>query len=177
MPDIKTLTDAFFDSKRVLAAVKRAERKAFSRAGAFVRRRARSLIGRDVSHKTPPRPTGQPPRSRTGKLKRWILFAYDFSRRSVFVGPAILPRSRGNGIILSSTTVPEALEFGAGGKVTEYKVAASRGGSFWTTQRPKQQHETRRRRITIKPHPTMGPALEKEAAAGTIAAVWKNAVR
>lgn len=72
----------FFDDERVIRAVERGRRQALSRAGAYVRTRARSSIRKSKKISEP----GKPPRSHTGKLKRGILFAYDFNTESTFVG-------------------------------------------------------------------------------------------
>lgn len=204
MADLRVYTEAFFDSKRVLAAVSRAQRKAGSKAGAFVRTRARSLIGNKVSRKTPPRPAGQAPRNRKGQLRRFILFAWDFNRQSTFVGPAILPRSMGNGIVLTSGTVPEALEFGGRGRKAKRKYFGRHALTTTGRQYGYAKHglnlavdrkmsrgevgemigaalrgETPAKPgdgVTITPHPFMNPALEREAKEGTIASAWSNSI-
>ena len=69
----------FFDSKKVVNATTRAERKVLSRFGAYVRRSARSSIRKRKKVSEP----GKPPSSHTGLLKRFIFFAYDPGRKSV----------------------------------------------------------------------------------------------
>lgn len=89
----------FFDRERVLKAVNRGKIKALSKAGAFVRTRARSSIRKRKRVSFP----GQPPSSHTGLLRNWILFGYEPRTESVVVGPAKLNK-RGQ--------VPSILEFG-----------------------------------------------------------------
>lgn len=73
----------FFDRDRVLKAADRMTRKALSKGGAFIRRRARSSIRKRKGVSNP----GSPPSSHTGRLRNAILFAYDPARKSVVIGP------------------------------------------------------------------------------------------
>ncbi|MEX2670931.1 MAG: hypothetical protein WD294_02350 [Phycisphaeraceae bacterium] len=123
----------FFSAKPVRKAADRATRAVLSKAGAFVRRTARSSIRR---RKRTARP-GEPPSSHKGHLRRLIFFGYERQRRIVVVGPAPLGRRSPYG----PTTVPEVLEEGG-------TVAAREDG------------ERVRRRY--RGHPFMGPAMEKE---------------
>jgi phage gpG-like protein len=122
----------FFDRPKVQQAVDRAKRRSLSRAGAFIRQRARTSIRR---RKRTSRP-GEPPTSHTGLLRRFILFGYDRQSDSVVVGPVGFRRSR----------APNVLEFG--GRAT---VAAGRRGS-----------QKKKRTVRIAARPYMRPALEKE---------------
>lgn len=90
----------FFDRPAVTRAADAGTRRALSKFGAFVRRRARSSI----RQRKGVAPAGQPPSSHLDLLKRWILFAYEPNRRSVVIGPARLNAKVGN--------APEALEYG-----------------------------------------------------------------
>jgi len=80
-------------------------------------------------------PPGKPPHSHEGSLRRLIYFGYDRSSDSVLVGPVGFKRS----------TVPHVLEFG--GK-TEVKR--------------RRRGKVVKMRATVREHPYMGPALEKE---------------
>ncbi|NBC11289.1 MAG: hypothetical protein GVY24_06060 [Planctomycetes bacterium] len=91
----------FFDRQPVLTAVDKAQRRVFSRFGAFVRRTAKSSIRK---RKRASRP-GQPPSSHTGLLKKFIYFGYDPRKESVVIGPAELTQ-RGRG------EAPSLLEYG-----------------------------------------------------------------
>ena len=89
---------AFFDRAAVTSAVDKGTKKALSRAGAFVRTRARSSIRSRKAVSAP----GQPPSSHEGSLKRLLYFSWDAAARSVVVGP--VPFRRG--------VAPRLLEFG-----------------------------------------------------------------
>jgi len=147
----------FFNSKAVIDATERTERRVLSRFGAFVRRRARSSIRKARQKKLaeltkpellryrraqkrfragkgskPRRPLkasepGKPPRYRSGLIRR-IQFVYDRRRNSVDIGPVAL---RKGGL------VPDVLEYGG----------VSGEGN---------------RRFRIGPRPYMRPALKKE---------------
>jgi hypothetical protein len=140
----------FFDKGAVLRAVDRAERQVLSKAGAFVRRRAKSAVRKRKRVSEP----GQAPSSHAGHLRRLILFGYDRAASSVVIGP-LLFRSR------SSPTVPELLEF----------------GGIVTRERKGRRRRTMgvRRRMRYRPRPFMGPALEAEAP--NFPSLWKDSVR
>lgn len=92
----------FFDREKVIKAVSRARRRALSKAGAFIRTRARTSI-RKRKGTSPP---GSPPYSHVGDLRKGILFGYDAQRESVVVGP----------VGFKGSTAPSALEFGGTSK-------------------------------------------------------------
>ena len=75
--------DVFFDGNRIVRGVERANRSALMRAGAFIRRRARSSIRKRKRISDP----GKPPSSHTGRLRGLILFGYDRQAETVVVGP------------------------------------------------------------------------------------------
>jgi len=137
----------FFDSKKVIDATTRAERKVLSRFGAYVRRSARSSIRKRKRASAP----GQPPSSHTGLLKRFIFFAYDPGRKSVVIGPARLNQKVGN--------APHALEHG--------------GRSRVTAGRRRRRRVTRT--VTIGARPFMGPAFDKEKP--KLPAMWRDSIR
>ncbi|NUQ49920.1 MAG: hypothetical protein HUU27_08385 [Phycisphaerae bacterium] len=122
----------FFDRQTVVRAVDKAKRVALSKAGAFIRTRAKHSI-RTRKGSAPP---GKPPHSHTGLLKRFIFFGYDPGTESVVVGPARINRT---------TDAPHTLEFGG-----TTAIESGRKGKF------------RKRKVRIAPRPFMGPALEKE---------------
>lgn len=122
----------FFDRPKVHRAVDRAKRRNLSKAGAFVRQRARTSIRKRKRSSRP----GQPPSSHTGLLRRFILFGYDRQSESVVVGPVGFRRSK----------TPRALEFG--GRTTVETRRRGRG--------------RKKRTVRIAARPYMRPALEKE---------------
>ena len=132
----------FFTSKAVLSATDRATRRVLSRFGAYVRRAAKSSIRKRKAISAP----GKPPSSHTGLLKRFILFGYDPTRRSVVIGPLRL--TRGN-----RCDAPRALEEGGTARMVR------RG---------------RKKRMTIKARPFMGPAMEKEKP--KLPHMWRDSV-
>ena len=89
----------FFDQKKVIGAMNRAERRVLSKFGAFVRQGARSSIRKRKSASAP----GSPPSSHSGLLKRNIFFVYDRNRSNVIIGPVLLGKG---------TNAPELLEHG-----------------------------------------------------------------
>ncbi len=123
----------FFDSKRVMAATSRAERRVLSRFGAFVRRTARQSIRKRKGVSQP----GRPPSSHAGALKRFIFFVYEPGRKSVVIGPVRLSGRPG--------MAPRALEHGG-----RSRRAVRRRGRRTV------------RVITVRPRPFMGPAMERE---------------
>ena len=132
----------FFTSKAVLSATDRATRRVLSKFGAYVRRTAKSSIRKRKAISSP----GSPPSSHTGLLKRFILFGYDPSKRSVVIGPLRLTRGgRGD--------APRALE---------------EGGTTQVVRRG------RKKRVKIKARPFMGPAMEKEKP--KLPHMWRDSV-
>lgn len=92
------MKSSFFDRAVVIAAMDAATKAALSKAGAFIRRSAKSSIRKRKAVSDP----GSPPSSHEGSLKRLLYFAFDKSTKSVVVGPEAF----GVGI------VPAALEYG-----------------------------------------------------------------
>lgn len=172
------VAEYFFDRARVINAIAKAERDALSKAGAFVRTRARTSIresfGRKAGQdkrgrrqKARPAKTaapGNPPyshsRSRVVSLRN-ILFAYIPGSHSVFIGPVGLNSRLKHS---SATTVPELMEFG--GTAAIWKYVGTHGKRV-------------RRRVPARyaPHPFMGPALAREVAAGTIPDAFRGRVQ
>ena len=138
----------FFDRPKVRKAVDHGKRRALSRAGAFIRQRARTSIR---PRKKSSRP-GEPPSSHTGLLRHFILFGYDRQRDSVVVGPVGFKRSR----------APNVLEFG--------------GRAIVESGRARRSGRTRKKRtVRIAARPYMRPALEKERS--NLPTVWRNSVK
>ena len=84
MPNISQFKNVFFDRDKVLKSLDKAVGKNMKKFGAYVRRSARSSI-RNKKKSSPP---GKPPRNVTGKLKDFIFFGYDQSKKTVIIGPA-----------------------------------------------------------------------------------------
>jgi hypothetical protein len=147
-----TVKNLFFDRALVVREVGKANAKALSKAGAFIRRRARSSMRR----RKKPSPPGQPPSAHSKDAVRTlknILFAYDRANMSVVVGPVRLNGEGGS--------VPGLHEFG--GTKTLRTTAGQRNP-----------------RIVLRParypaRPFMGPALVAEAP--NFPMLWANTVR
>ncbi|HUU96241.1 MAG TPA: hypothetical protein VM487_10910 [Phycisphaerae bacterium] len=146
----------FFDSKAVISRVDKATRRVFSRFGAFVRNTARKSIRKVSGKKKLPSRPGQPPKSRKGHLKRFILFGYDAGRRSVVIGPKALG---------SRPQAPEALEYGGKSRVNVWTGKWEGHGK--PERAPKNVH--------IRARPYMGPAFDKELP--QLPQMWRDSVR
>ncbi|MHB9070473.1 MAG: phage virion morphogenesis protein [Sedimentisphaerales bacterium] len=140
----------FFDSKEVIAATDKAARSVLSKIGAFIRREAKSSIKPGGSKHKASLP-GEPPRSQTGLLKRFIFFGYDTSTQSVVVGPAKLGGVKGK-------DAPHTLEYGG-------KAAISHQLSAFSSKKS----------VNIAPRPYMGPALNKNLP--KLPAMWANSIK
>ena len=169
--DLK-IKDFFFDRAKVINAVDRARRGSLSRAGAFVRTRARSLLRRRKRSSPPGQPPSVHSTNADASLKK-ILFGWDPSRDSVIVGPVLLS---GSGDYAEGVTVPELLEFG--GVVTLKRprvIPAPRARGRRKQGRPVRL--AKGERLNYGGNPFMGPALKQEVASGKIASAWAGSVR
>ena len=148
----------FFDRQAVAGRMSKANRRALSKAGAFIRRRARSSLRRRKKPSAPGQPPSVHTSDRVATLKN-ILFAYEPEHESLVVGPVKLNQTTFLGPILGSTTVPQVHEFGTAIKVREVKV-----GKQWRTgaKRVKPKQPVRVRSAQYPARPFMGPALEAE---------------
>ncbi len=151
--NLKAATNQFFDSKLVMSATDKAERRVLSRFGAFVRRTSRSSIRK---RKKPSAP-GKPPTNRIGTLKRLIFFTYDTLRKNVVIGP--LQHGEGEGA--------NALE--EGGAVT-IKVP-----EYETRNKVRRIRSVKRETVKIEKRPFMKPAFDKELP--TVADQFSNSIR
>jgi len=132
--DLKAVQGQFLDRKKVLRRVSKSKIKPLIKQGAYVRRTAKKSIAKPrmktVGEMTPderrsyerrvvanklaglPRPKrplassrpGDPPRSQTGTLKKFLFFSFDSRTESVVVGPARIRSDDPN--------APSTLEFG-----------------------------------------------------------------
>lgn len=167
---IKFDYNMFFDRPAVISAVKKATRKTLSKAGAFVRTRARTSIRPAPKKKKYTPVPGKPPRSHLGTLKRLIFFAWDPTTESVVVGPALFAGKT------SDPTAPEVLELG--GRVhRRHKVHVARRKAHTAAQaaayrrllvegRVKREGSDTRvveETVTYRKFPYMNPALQLEA--------------
>lgn len=157
----------FFDRPEVLRRIGMANARRLRRAGAFIRRRAQTDILRRRKGVSAP---GQPPhvhsRDRFASLRN-IQFFLDRSGEALIVGPVKLNLASRDAH--GSKTVPELLEFGGTAAIDEEQFI---GSDIWYRRdrrrrgSPNKRYRTRTARYTARPF--MGPALEKEIAAGTL---------
>jgi hypothetical protein len=92
-------------------------------------------------------PPGGPPYSHQGNLRKFLFFSYDADRKSVVIGPARL------GGTVDPAALP-ALEYGGS------STGLSKG---------------RRRSISVRARPFMGPAFEAERPG--LAPMWRDSVK
>lgn len=154
---VDNIKGLFFDAPAVQRAVDRAELKALSKVGAYVRTSARSLIRKKKSPSTP----GQPPRNVTGLLRKFLFFAYDPQTHSVVIGPAAINAKH--------TEAPHVLEYG--GQTTgtvrwKFPESGPRRGSKPIPVRGP---------VRIAARPYMQPALD--ANSDLISNVWKGSIK
>ncbi len=142
-----TAKSLFFDRETVKNKVDAATRKVLSKFGAFVRQTVKRSI-RKRKRKSRP---GQPPSSHTGTLKKFIYFGFDPIRRSVVIGPVVVPGKSGK--------APGTLEYGG-------KLAVS-------SQQPPGRSATVGGEIQARPY--MGPAFSTELS--RVPNLWNDAIR
>jgi hypothetical protein len=131
--------ELFFDRKLVQREVGKENAKALSKAGAFVRKRARSSMRRRKASSPPGQPPSAHSKDPVASLKN-ILFAYDPRNMSVVIGPVLLSGKHGS--------VPALHEF---------------GGVATVRRRGKQVGQATARQVRYPARPFMGPALVAEA--------------
>ncbi len=154
----------FFDRPGMIKHKDRATTRFLVKAGAFVRRSARSAIRKSKKSSAP----GQPPRDKTKRLKGSILFGLDTvrGRPSVLIGPTKLD-SKNKNVRAVRNPISEILE--KGGEV-EVHEEQHRDGT-WHQIRERRMPlflsanmQTRWRRVTVQARPYMLPALRSNQA-------------
>lgn len=162
----------FFDRARVQAALDKANVKNLSRAGAFVRTRARSSLRRRKKASAVGTPPSVHSNDNVATLKA-IYFVYDPISEGVIVGPVRLNQKHFLGPQIMSGTVPRIHEKGGTVGFREKKV-----GKRWMAagkRHPRPGQPIRVRQATYPPRPTMGPALVAESP--KFPGLWANSVR
>ena len=115
--DLHQAKKMFFDRASIKNKVDARTRKVLSKFGSHVRQTSRKSIRKRKGTSKP----GKPPFSHTGTLKKFIFFGYDTTRRSVVIGPVVVPGKSGK--------APSALEHGG-------KVSLPQGKSTTIEPRP-----------------------------------------
>jgi hypothetical protein len=162
------VTGMFFDKPAVQRRIEAGRRRALETSGAWVRKRAISLLRRRKKVSRP----GQTPSIHTDKGAegpaaglKFILFAYDLASLSAVVGPVRL-----NQVVDTTdgtTRVPSLMEFGGTARIHEVRrVQPWRPASYmWRRRdlrrRAKEGEERRIRTAVYGPRPFMGPALRQ----------------
>lgn len=128
--------------RKRIGELRASERKSYEQSRERLRQRGLFNARNDSRKLLPLAPSkpGEPPRSITKLLRRFIFFAWDQSTQSVVIGPAQLNKSTG---------APKTLEYG--GKTSLVFTRSSSNNRIYQF----------RRRIYIKPRPYMRPALAK----------------
>lgn len=162
--------EMFFTAQKVLDRIGVAEARTLSKFGAFVRRRARSII-RPGGQKGKISQPGEPPRTHAPEPNiETIFFWYDPLTHSVIVGPVALNHKPTTSLVRG--VIPKALEQGGQLDLVETLI-----GDRWYVGRArgKRQRPTRVRTVTIAARPFMRPALEHEI--GGFPDLWAGSVR
>lgn len=171
---IRTAKKGFFDSEKVLKEVKYAERRALSKAGAYVRRAARDRLRKRKSSAGP----GESPNVHvSGMGLRQIFFFYDWNEGTVIIGPigyGTQPHS--------NVTVPELME--KGGTVQIRVTAGLLSRLYRQGQYDSSAMEAHGALVSKKgqivtlnydPHPFMKPA--REEVEPDMADFWHDSIR
>lgn len=164
-----SMKDYFFDRPEVQRRVDDATRKELSKAGAFIRQRAKHSLRRRKRTSEPGETPSIHIRDPVATLRN-IWFVYDPDAKSVIVGPI--------GLDGSSQPVPSLMEFGGTSRV--FEASPIPHGNRWIPvgkRPPRWAKRTRTRRAKYKARPFMGPSLDKEIEAGKISSVWAGAVK
>ena len=186
------MRDFFFDRQAVIDRMGKANVRAVSKAGAFIRTRARTSLRRRKKSSPPGRPPSVHSTDNVATLKN-ILFAYEPHAQTLVVGPVALNQINQSWIDMRTRTVPQVLEFGDVLTVHEWRftepenlknwagwdkyTSTAKFSSQWRRRdqrwreaaRRRRRHvlsdlgvQTRSRRAIYRPRPFMGPALEAE---------------
>jgi hypothetical protein len=167
---IKAAKGGFFDRKKVVDAVHKANRKALSKAGAFVRQRAKTSMRRRKGTSSPP---GVPPYAHVGLIRKFLFFSYDQAGQSVVVGPARINRPSAG-----RYTTPELHEYGGSvpgnGRVIWITQAVGRDTKGKFVSRGKKRVKLDGT-LRYEPRPFMRPALAAELP--KLPPLWRDSVR
>lgn len=157
-----SVKNMFFDRAAVRQYLNDHDRKSLSRAGAFVRKRGKSLLRRRKRVSAPGEPPSVHSTDSYATLKN-ILFAWDPSTRSVVVGSVGLNVKSVFGGTLAAGVVPQVMEFGGTLGVIEFQ---NRRGNWnradLRSRRRWAGRPLRTRYSHYKPRPYMGRALAME---------------
>jgi hypothetical protein len=169
-----SVKDLFFDRAKILNRERAANVRRLSKIGAYVRQRGKSNLRR---RKRVSRPGETPSvRSRDSfATLRNILFASDRTWESVVIGPRVVPGARLKRS--NRQTVPQLLEQGGQSLVTFTKVGVSAESPTGWLPGDRRSGNLKdapimQKVVNYEPRPFMGPALQAEVSAGTMANVF-----
>lgn len=158
--------------RKMQQAVQRADKKALTKVGRFIRKRSRSSIKRRKSVSSPGSPPhvhgkGNPP------LKR-ILYWYDAKNRRVIIGPVNVPAQQRKIGSQNRVPLPNTLEFGGNVTIRQVKYR----GKWTSVQGLKNISGLPFRSVNARyrKRPFMERALLDELRAGTIPQAYKGTV-
>lgn len=176
----------FFDRKIVIDAIGRANAMGLSKAGAFVRQRARTSIRRRKSISEPGQPPHAHAKGNTFASIKAIFFAFEPRRASVVIGPVGLGNRKTIFGSYSAGAVPNLLEFGgtalrrrpvrkfSGRKATPLQRKAFKA-LLATGQIQRKPVVMQSYTANYRPRPFMGPALKAESP--NFPSFWKSSLR
>jgi hypothetical protein len=163
------LKSLFFDRPRVRRSIDDGRRRALSKIGAFVRRRARSQLRIRKRVSSPGESPSIHSRDKIATLKN-IWFAFVPDRQSTIIGPVAL--NQVNYADGARIPLPALMEFGGEATIREeQRIRTSNPGKWFRRDLRRSVNEDKRyrtRRAQYAARPFMGPALQKEIEAGTI---------
>lgn len=172
------VVNQFFDRSAVAKRIEAANRRALAKAGAFLRKRARTDI---LRRRKAISQAGSAPsvrsRDKVATLRN-ILYFYDPKINGVVVGPVKLNQQ--NRTSNGSVSIPALHEFGGNLQIQEFQFAHQTDDQWFRVdgRRSKRPGERRRKRTAKYPaRPFMRAALTAEVNAGTIPKAWANSIR
>jgi hypothetical protein len=174
-----TVKNLFFDRATVVREVGKINAKALSKAGAFVRRRARSSMKRRKAPSAPGSPPSAHSKGSVATFKN-ILFAYEPQNMGVVIGPVLLNGKKGS--------APALHEFGGSFTRTDkqrralaararklFREGRDASGKFLKRGAKLVQARDIKATINYPPRPFMGPALAAEAP--NFPTLWASSAR
>lgn len=171
-----SLKRSFFDRAAIQRPSDQATVKTLGKMGAFIRRRARSILRRKKKVSSVGSPPSVHSSDPVATLKN-VLFALGPDRRSVLVGPVKLNQVNLQANRMGSLTVPQLHEFGGTIAIREWSFGP---GKPWRRRdmrfNPRPGWMYRTRNAKYAPRPFMGPAGRYELERGKMAEQFRKQV-
>lgn len=171
------LIGGIFGKKRIVDKCRKANEKYLNWAGGYVKQAVKRTI-RPAGKKGKVSKPGEPPRSRTGLLRNFILYNqhnWNSLSPSVHVGPKLLRRKRGLHGKPQGQTTPEVLEFG--GAISETQIKLGKNKWRRVTKKNSRFKTSGKRTVwnQISKRPYLAAAISKAKA--KFEQKWKNLIR